>query len=190
VSKLSQSEEQVIVKHVLQTMSLTVAFDIICRRSFGIICRQRARRPPPGQSAQPGRPPRNPRRIPSKCSLRGPELCSVSVSQDYPKALRPALTPNRGKRATPNNSTRYTQASRAQLSCTRPDLGPPTANRSRWDKVGSSFRNRCLPRSAWMENTDRSLHAFAIGRRFSKGDPGHDRLPALPSPLQRSRPHF
>ena len=39
----------------------------------------------------------------------------------------------------------------SQLSCTRPDLGPPTANRSRWDKVGSSFRNRCLPRSAWME---------------------------------------
>ena len=54
----------------------------------------------------------------------------------------------------------HAQASRAQLSCIRPDLGPPTADRSRWDKVGSSFRNRCLPRSPWMENTDRSLHAF------------------------------
>jgi hypothetical protein len=84
-----------------------VAFDIICRRSFRIICRRRARRPSPGQSAQPGRPPLKPSQNPSKCSLMGPESCSVSVSQDCPKALRPALTSNRGRRATPNNSTSY-----------------------------------------------------------------------------------
>jgi hypothetical protein len=81
VSKLSQSEEQVMVKHVLQTMSLTVAFDIICRRSFGIICRQRARRPPPGQSAQPGRPPLKPSQNPIKMLTEGAGIMlSIRIS--------------------------------------------------------------------------------------------------------------
>jgi hypothetical protein len=47
--------------------------------------------------------PLKPSQNPSKCSLMGPESCSVSVSQDCPKALRPALAPDSGKGATPNN---------------------------------------------------------------------------------------
>jgi len=47
------------------------------------------------------KPPQNP----SKSSLLGPESCSVSVYQDCPKALRPALAPDSGKRAAPNNNS-------------------------------------------------------------------------------------